>query len=199
MLLVYPTIMTTMWCCNKLHRFQTFLSNIPLYQFVCYVFFAVDIISRIFLVIHSNGNGSLPPHHKWVWAAIILWSTAFLVFLILLFMIRAESRKSYHYMAEVLATSKGNMIHTQIRKLNVSCIMLAIYGTLSCLQFGIDFLRLLPAVIGLFNQWIVMNMILIACLLVNLTPQSQSDIEKEFHLRNLGDRTFRLLDAVDGH
>ena len=198
MLLLYPTIITTMWCCNKLHRFQT-LSNILLYKFVCYIFFAVDIISRIFLVIHSNLTPSLSPHHKWVWAAIILWSTSFLVFLILLFMIRAESRKSYHYMAEVLAPSKRNVIYTQIRKLNVSCIMLAIYGTLSCFQFGIDFLGLLPAVIGLFNQWIVMNTILIACLLINLIPESQSEIEKEFHLRNLGDRTFRLLDAVDGH
>jgi len=194
-LLLYPTILIAVWSCNKLNRFQT-LSNIFLFKIFCVIFLTVDISVRIFLVIHSVLDSS-PSRDKWVWGAIVSWSTSFVVFLMLLFMIRAESRKSFYYIAEVLAPSKHKLIQKQIRKLNLLCSILSMYGTWASIQFVIDSLAVadvLPPVVGLFNQWVVCNTLLTGCLLFNLKPGSPVQVDREFRLSNVKDR---LLDGFD--
>lgn len=191
-LLLYPSIISTASLCDQLKRIQT-LSNVPVFKFLTFIFFIFDVVVRTYLIIECSL--STPPD-KWTWGAILLWATAFVAFLVPLFMIRAESRRSFNYIQEVLAPKKRKLIHGLIWQMDMFCVALPIYGVLASFQFSIDALGVLH-VIGVYGQWIVANTLLIGCLSFYLKPETQ--IDHGFHLRDMkGPSAFRLLDAVDG-
>ena len=77
------------------------------------------------------------------------------------------------------------MIFQQILRLNVMCISFVIYCLLMLAQINIQIFgkhNQIAYFVGMYNQWIVANSVLIIALLYNLRPAVTSRYDQNFNL-----------------
>ena len=158
------------------------LSNISIFKLVCILFIFFDILSRCYFISYFVSNYAM---NKWIFGVIIVWITLFLAVIVLLFMIRAESVQCFAYLKDVIDPSQKAMIFQQILRLNVMCISFVIYCLLMLAQINIQIFgkhNQIAYFVGMYNQWIVANSVLIIALLYNLRPAVTSRYDQNFNL-----------------
>eukprot|EP00483_Globobulimina_turgida_P001505 UN01507 len=150
-LILYPSIMILIRICNKLNQIQT-LAHIFLFKVVCILFIVLDILSRIYCVLHFIQNY---PINKWIFGVMISWTTIFITLITLLFMIRSESIDCFNYIKDVIHPSRKTCTFHHIVRLNVMCFAFVIYFILIFIQIFIEIFganNKIFYVIGLYNQ-----------------------------------------------
>lgn len=201
-LFLYPSIMILIKICKDLNKIQT-LSHILLFKFISIIFIFLDILSRIYFVLYLSNNYKL---NKWIFCFIILWFTIFISLIILLFMIRNESINSFNYIKDVIDNSRKNMLFQQILKLNISCILFLIYCILIFIQINLEIFGKnsqeninIFYLIGLYNQFILANPLLICAILYYLKPTTNSSIKyhENINLDFNNSSQFRLLNDIE--
>eukprot|EP01083_Nonionella_stella_P001698 4823_1 len=190
-LLLYPSILRLITICNTLYQIQT-LSHIFLFKFVCFVFIIVDIVSRMYCALYLTHNYDTT---KWTFGVIISWSTVFITLIVLLCMIRSQSIAGFNYIKDVLDPHRKTMLFEQILRLNVMCFSFIIYCILILTQIFIEMFgenNQTLCIIGMYNQWILANTLLIVALLYTL--KDNGSFYRNYELNNQSDFHFRLLE-----
>eukprot|EP01084_Bolivina_argentea_P278485 475779_1 len=194
-LILYPSIMILITICDRLNNIQT-LSHTLFFKIVCILFIFLDICARIYCVLYLI---EYYPINKWIFGVMISWSTIFITLIILLFMIRSESVDCFNYIKDVIDPAKKTETFHHIVRLNFMCFSFVIYCILILFQICIEMFGYneIWYIIGLYNQWILANTLLLSASLYCLKPLKNTLVNRNYSSNYKQTSKFTLLDDKD--